>query len=75
MGNMPYTKFLGNSIVGALLWVGLFVFGGFFFGQLPWVKANFSLAFLAMAAISAVPLAYEIIKAKQEAKAELKAKD
>jgi membrane-associated protein len=48
-----------------LLWVGLFVPLGYFFGNMPTVKENFSLVILAIIAISVMPIAVEAIRARR----------
>lgn len=55
IGRMPYLRFLSYSIAGALLWVTLFVLGGYYFGNIPIVKANFTLAIFAIILISISP--------------------
>jgi membrane-associated protein len=65
VGAMTYGKFLLYNIVGAVLWVGLFVLGGFFFGNIPLVKENFTIVILAIIAISVMPIAYEALRARR----------
>jgi membrane-associated protein len=65
VGAMSYGKFLLYNIVGAVLWVGLFVLGGFFFGNIPVVRENFTIVILAIIAISVMPIAYEAIRARR----------
>ena len=48
IGCMTYRVFLLFSVIGALLWVNLFVFAGYFFGNVPFVKQNFSLVIVAL---------------------------
>jgi len=69
MGKMTYVRFLGFSVCGAVLWVGLCVFAGFFFANVPAVKENFSFAALAVVAISLVPMAFEAARHKRRQKA------
>jgi membrane-associated protein len=45
-----------------VIWVGLLVYAGYFFGNVPVVKENFSIAILAIIAISILPAAIEIMR-------------
>jgi membrane-associated protein len=63
VGAMSYPKFITYNVVGAVLWVGLFVPLGYYFGNMPVVKDNFSLVILAIIALSVLPIAVEAIKA------------
>jgi len=62
VGTMHYTRFLMFNVIGAFLWTSLFVFMGYFFGNIPFVKANFELAIVGIIAISVVPMIYEWLK-------------
>jgi membrane-associated protein len=64
VGAMSYGKFITYNVVGAVLWVGLFVPMGYFFGNMPTVKENFSLVILAIIALSVLPIALEAIRAR-----------
>lgn len=64
IGRMNYLKFISYSIAGALLWSGLLVFLGYYFGNLPFIKKNFSLAILTVILISIMPAIIEIVRAK-----------
>lgn len=55
VGVMTYAKFLLFNVIGGVLWVALFTFGGFFFGNLPFVKANFEWVIVIIVAISLLP--------------------
>lgn len=59
----PHTFFLFN-IAGCILWVGSLVSAGFFLGNLPWVRDNFSIIVYAIIIISVLPVGIEIIRAK-----------
>jgi membrane-associated protein len=65
VGAMSYGKFLLYNVVGAVLWVGIFVLGGFFFGNIPVVRENFTIVILAIIAISVLPIAYETLRARR----------
>jgi membrane-associated protein len=65
VGAMSYPKFITYNIVGAVLWVGLFVPAGYFFGNIPAVRENFTVVILAIIAISVLPIALEAIRARR----------
>jgi len=62
IGIMPYSRFILFSITGALIWVGLFCYSGYFFGQLPFVQQNFKLLILAIIAVSLLPAVFGYLK-------------
>ena len=62
IGEMPYLRFLSYDIGGGILWVGLFTWAGYFFGNLPTVRRNFSLVVMAIIVVSVLPIAIEVIK-------------
>jgi membrane-associated protein len=62
IGRMTYRTFLLFSIMGALLWVTLFVLAGYFFGNIPFIKEHFSLVILALVLIPGMPAAIEFIR-------------
>ena len=66
IGAMSYGKFLTYNIVGVVLWISLFVLGGYFFGGLPIVKQNFTLVILAIIALSVMPGVIEFIRARRQ---------
>jgi membrane-associated protein len=66
VGAMTYSKFILYNVVGGILWVALFIFVGFFFGNIPFIQKNFEFVIIAIILISAVPMAYEYIKAQLE---------
>jgi membrane-associated protein len=66
VGTMNYSKFAAYNIIGAALWVLLFVYGGFLFGDLPFVKKNFSVVILAIIVLSVLPAVFEVWQARKE---------
>jgi membrane-associated protein len=62
IGRMPFATFQGNSILGAVLWVNLFVWAGYFFGNLPLIKNNFGLVTIGIVLVSMLPLAMMMIR-------------
>jgi membrane-associated protein len=66
IGKMPYLKFLTFSVIGSLLWNTLFIFGGYFLGNIPVMKANFEYVVLAIIFVSVIPIGVEIIKVKMK---------
>ncbi len=67
VGTMAYPRFVAFNVGGAVVWVGLFIYGGYFFGNLPVVRANFSLVVLAIILLSVLPLAVEAWRMRAEA--------
>jgi membrane-associated protein len=65
VGVMSYPRFITYNVVGAVLWVGLFVLGGYFFGNIPTVRENFTLVILAIIVISVVPVVIEALKSRR----------
>lgn len=68
IGKMSYPRFLVYNVLGGFMWVGLFLFGGFFFGNLPIVKENFSFVLIAIILISIIPGIVIFIKEKRNSK-------
>lgn len=67
VGKMQYLRFGLYNVVGAFAWVGIFVLGGYFFGNLPMVKKNFTIVIFAIIFISVLPAVIEFMKARKEA--------
>jgi membrane-associated protein len=67
IGKMSYGYFATYNVVGGATWVALFTLLGFFFGNIPFVKANFEFVIVAIILISVVPMFVEWWKARREA--------
>jgi membrane-associated protein len=65
IGTMAYPRFLTYNVVGAVVWVGLFVWGGYLFGNIPVVRQNFSLVIMAIIIVSVLPIAVEWFRARR----------
>lgn len=59
IGKMRYERFALYNVVGAVAWVGICLFSGYFFGELPWVKKNFEIVILVIIFISVLPMLIE----------------
>ncbi|BCY17143.1 membrane protein [Leptolinea sp. HRD-7] len=68
VGQMRYGYFISYNIIGGIVWTGICTFAGYFFGNLPIVKDNFSLVIVAIVIISVLPAVWEVIKAKLDEK-------
>jgi membrane-associated protein len=66
IGVMNYPKFIAYNVGGGILWVCLFGLAGYFFGGLPVVKENFSIAVLAIILLSVLPMVIEVWKARAQ---------
>ena len=63
-GTMKYSTFALYNIGGALFWVGVCTLAGYAFGNVPVVRDNFALVALGIVAVSLLPLAAEVVRAK-----------
>ncbi len=66
-GSMNYRRFLLYNVIGGGLWVLIFIMGGYFFGNLPIVKKNFSFVILAIIVLSLVPGLVEFFRHRRNA--------
>ncbi len=67
IGRLTYARFLGFSVIGAVIWVGLLVPAGYFFGNLPVVKNNLTAVILLIVFISVLPGIIEYVRHKRAA--------
>ena len=66
IGLMNYPKFLSFNFIGGFLWVSIFLFLGYFFGNIQFVKDHFELVVLLIILISILPMIFELVKHKLE---------
>ena len=64
MGAMPFARFISFSMIGSICWIVSFVTLGYFFGQLPVVKENFTLVIFGIIGVSFAPIVFHALKAK-----------
>jgi membrane-associated protein len=65
VGAMNYGRFIVYNVVGGVVWVALFVYGGYFFGTRPFVQRNFSLVIVAIVLISVMPMLVEYLRSRR----------
>jgi membrane-associated protein len=62
IGRMAYLRFFLFNVMGGVVWVILFVFSGYYFGNIPFIRNHFSLVILAIIVISLIPGAIEFLR-------------
>ena len=67
MGHMPYRRFAAYNVVGAIAWVTLFSYAGYFFGNLPMVQSNLHYLIVAIIFVSILPKIIEILRHRRAA--------
>jgi membrane-associated protein len=70
VGSMTYSRFIIYNITGGMLWVALFVYAGYFFGNIPFIKNNFSFVIIAIIVISVLPGIIEYLRHRKKYKAQ-----
>lgn len=63
-GQMEYKTFISYNIIGAIIWVLIATLAGFFFGNIPFIKENFSLVIIGVVVISVLPIIFEFIRSR-----------
>ncbi|MBF0464629.1 MAG: DedA family protein [Nitrospirae bacterium] len=66
IGKMRYSKFISFSLLGGLLWISLFISGGYFFGNISVVKRNFTIVIFVIIILSVMPAVIEVLRHKFE---------
>ena len=68
VGKMNYPRFLTYNILGAIVWIALFLFAGYFFGNLPLVEKNLTVIIYIIVVISFIPIILEYVRHKRSKK-------
>ncbi|MDP9174463.1 MAG: VTT domain-containing protein [Planctomycetota bacterium] len=66
IGRMPFSRFIGFSIAGGMVWVVLLTMAGYFFGQIPFVHQHFEVVVVGIVAISLIPIIVHAIQSHGE---------
>lgn len=69
VGTMSYRQFILFNVIGGFLWTVLFIFGGYFFGNIPIVKENFEFVILGIIFISVLPMFIEWYRGRKQTSA------
>lgn len=67
IGKMKYSHFISKSVLGAVLWINIFLWAGRYFGNLPSIKTNFHIVIFAVIGLSLLPILFEAYKARKRA--------
>ena len=66
VGKMKYSRFFSFNVIGAISWVAIFLFAGYFFGALPFVKNTLNIIILAIIILSLIPVILQYTKARKK---------
>jgi membrane-associated protein len=66
IGSMTYLRFISYNVIGGIAWIAACVFAGYFFGNIPIVKQNFTIVISAIIVISILPGVIEFIRQRNE---------
>jgi membrane-associated protein len=64
IGSMTYSRFIVYNIMGGIAWVVMFILGGYFFGNIPFVKNNFSVVIFSIIFLSILPGIIEFLRSR-----------
>jgi membrane-associated protein len=71
VGSMSYSRFASYNVIGGILWIVLFLFAGYFFGSIDFVKNNFSLVILGIILVSIMPPIFSYVNERRKQKKSL----
>jgi membrane-associated protein len=67
IGRMSYGRFLIYNVVGGILWIVIFMLAGYWFGNIPIVKRNFTLVIFGIIFVSILPGVIEYLRVRRQA--------
>ena len=67
IGEMNYSRFILYNVTGGISWIGVFLTGGYYFGNFPLIKNNFTLVIIAIIILSVLPGVIEYLRQRREA--------
>jgi membrane-associated protein len=70
IGKMTYPKFLAYNVIGGIVWIASFTLLGYFFGNIPIVKRNFTLVIIAIIILSILPSVIEVFRHRRRKRIE-----
>lgn len=65
VGSMSYGRFIAYNVAGGAAWIASFIIGGYFFGNIPAVKRNFTAVIIAIIIVSMLPGFIEFLRRKR----------
>jgi membrane-associated protein len=65
IGKMSYRRFATFNVTGGIAWVGVCLFSGYWFGNLPWVNQHFELVVVGIVLVSVMPMVVEYLLAQR----------
>lgn len=65
IGTMNYSRFISYNVIGGVVWIGFFIWGGYYLGNLPIIKENFKIMLILIILLSITPILYEWWQAKK----------
>jgi membrane-associated protein len=66
IGRMSYWRFIAYNVSGGICWMAVFIFGGYYFGNIPIVRRNFTLVIVAIIIISILPGVIEYLRQRRQ---------
>jgi membrane-associated protein len=66
VAGMTYRRFLAYNVIGGVLWIGLLVYAGYLFGNIPWVKQNLSLIVIGIVVVSLIPAVSTFVRERRQ---------